>query len=363
MTLSKARYTQGKDGRWRTNLSTGKYDENGKLITIRLSSSKSSGDLEKKVQDMQYKLRHKMPTVLSAETVLFKDYAEKWLATKEQRSIKTYEMYDGIIHKHFVSLYDTPLDMIRQSDIQYLVSTNSQHPRTCEQIVLTLRQIFEMAIGDDLIIKNPCRSIELPRHVKQEKRALTQKEKETIKKADGLSNMQRAYIHLLYGSGMRPAEMFALTWNDIDFENNAVTINKALQFTNSRIASVGLPKTDKSIRTIPVPGFVMASLLDFKNEDKHLPTRTVFGAPDGSLRTRSAYRNIFDVIMHILGLNGITPYMLRHNYCTQCYTDKVDIKYCQYLMGHADTKMVLNVYNHLEKTTKTLTVEVNKLNF
>ncbi len=361
--MPKARYTQGKDGRFRTNISTGKYDENGRLITIRLSSSKSSADLEKKVQDVQYKLRHKIPTPSKAEIVLFRDYAEKWLATKEHRSIKTYEMYEGIIHKYFVSFYDTPIDMIRQSDVQYLVSINSPHPRTCEQIVLTLRQIFEMAIGDDLINKNPCRSVELPRHVKQEKRALTEEEKKAIKEAKDLTAMQRAFIHLLYGSGMRPAEMYALTWNDIDLKNNTVTINKALQFTNSRIASVGLPKTNKSIRTIPVPDFVSASVSAFKSEGIHSPTDTIFGAQNGSLRTRSAYRNIFDVILHKLNLKGITPYMLRHNYCTQCYLDKVDIKTCQYLMGHAETKMVLDVYSHIEKTTSTLTVEVNKLNF
>ena len=361
--MPKSRYKQGKDGRWRTMISTGKYDENGKLITVRLSSSKSSADLEKKVQDYKYKLRHKVGTPVETESVLFKDYAEKWLATKEQRSIKTYEMYENIINKHLESLYDTPLDMIRQSDIQLLITNNYIHPRICEQIVLTLRQIFEMALNDDLILKSPCRNIELPRHVREEKRALTETEKKAIKEAKGLSEMQRAYIHLLYGSGMRPAEMFALCWSDIDFDNHTVTINKALQFTASRLASVGLPKTDKSIRTIPVPDFVIASLLAFKSVGVHLPTETIFGAENGDLRTRSAYRNIFDVIIHKLNLKDITPYMMRHNYCTQCVMDKIDIKTCQYLMGHSCTKMVLEVYTHIEKTEQTLRVEVNKLNF
>ena len=361
--MPKCKYTKGKDGRYRTNISTGKYDENGKLIVIRLSSSKSSADLEKKVQDYKYKLRHKVGTLIDAEAVMFKDYADKWLATKEQRSIKTYEMYENIINKHLVCLNDTPLDMIRQSDIQLLIKNNYIHPRTCEQIVLTLRQIFDMALNDDLILKNPCRNIELPRHVKEEKRALTKAEKKAIKEAKGLSEMQKAYIHLLYGSGMRPAEMYALTWENIDFENHTVTINKALQFTASRIASVGLPKTDKSIRTIPLPDFVIASLLAFKSTGKHLPTETIFGAGNGILRTRSAYRNIFDVIMRKLKLKDITPYMMRHNYCTQCFTNKVDIKTCQYLMGHSCTKMVLEIYTHLEKTVKTLQVEVNKLKF
>ena len=359
--MPKSKYTKGKDGRYRTNISTGKYDENGKLIVIRLSSSKSSADLEKKVQELQYQLRHKMPT-LPAEVCTFGEYSEKWLATKEQRSIKTYEMYENIL-KHTESLNDTSLDLIRTSDIQLLISNNSNHPRICEQILLTLRQIFDMAVDDDIITKSPCRNIQLPRHVKQEKRILTEEEREKVKKAEGLSELQRAYIHILYGTGVRPAEACALTWNDVDFENNTITINKALQFTKSRVASVGLPKTDKSIRTLPVLPFVMASILALKATGVHLPTETILGAEKGVLRTRSAYRNIFDTAMKKLKLNDITPYMFRHNFCSMCYFNGVELKTCQALMGHADTKMVLTTYSHYENKDKALKAAIDKLKF
>lgn len=359
--MPKARYKQDKEGRWRTAIRTGKYDDQGKPILIRLSSSKSSADLEKKVQELQYQLRHNVPTV-SAEVVTFGEYSQKWLATKEQRSIKTYEMYENVL-KHTESLNDTPLDLIRTSDIQLLISNNSNHPRTCEQVLLTVRQIFDMAVDDDIITKSPCRNIQLPRHVKEEKRILTEEEREIVKKAEGLSDIQRAYIHILYGTGVRPAEACALTWNDIDFENNTITINKALQFTNSRIASVGLPKTDKSIRTLPVLPFVMASILALKATGVHSPTETILGAEKGVLRTRSAYRNIFDTAMKKLGLNDVTPYMFRHNFCSMCYFNKVDLKTCQALMGHADTKMVLSVYSHFENKDKALKAAIDKLEF
>lgn len=359
--MPKSKYTKGKDGRYRTNISTGRYDENGKPILIRLSSSKSSADLEKKVQDIQYKLRHKMPT-LSKEVVTFGDYSQKWLTTKEQRSIKTYEMYENVL-KYTESLNDTSLDLIRTSDIQLLISNNSDHPRTCEQILLTLRQIFDMAVNDDIITKNPCRNIQLPRHVKEEKRILTEEEREIVKKAEGLSDLQRAYLHILYGTGVRPAEACALTWSDVDFLNNTITINKALQFTNSRVASVGLPKTDKSIRTLPVLPFVMASISALKAKGAYSPTETILGAENGKLRTRSAYRNIFDTAIKKLGLKDITPYMFRHTFCSMCFFNQVDIKTCQALMGHADTKMILTTYSHYENKDKALKAAIDKLKF
>ena len=359
--MPEARYKQGKDGRWRTAVRTGRYTDDGKPVLIRLSSAKSSRDLEKKVAEVQYKLHHKIPTI-ELETILFKDYTEKWLATKEQRSVKTYEMYENVL-KHTERFNDTPIDMIRTSDIQLLITNNAIHPRICEQILLTLRQIFEMAINDDLITKSPCRNIQLPRHLKEEKRIFTEEERTIIKEAKGLNALEKAYIHILYGTGVRPAEAQALTWADIDFKNNTITINKALQFTNSRIASVGLPKTNKSVRTLPVLPFVIASILAFKNEGKHLPTETLFGAENGSLRTRSAYRNIFDVAMKKLGLKDITPYMFRHNFCSMCYFNGVELKSCQALMGHADTKMVLTVYSHYENKDKALKAAIDKLDF
>lgn len=359
--MPRSKYTKGQDGRYRTNISTGRYDENGKLIVIRLSSSKSSADLEKKVSEVQYKLRHKMPVATQAVPT-FKEYSLKWLATKEQRSIKTYEMYEGIL-RHTERLDDTPLDMIRTSDIQLLISSNSQHPRTCEMILLAIRQIFDMALDDDIINKSPCRNIELPRHAKEEIRIFTQEERSIIKECKGAKAIEKAYLHILYGTGVRPAEAQALTWNDIDFENNTITINKALQFTASRLASVGLPKTNKSIRTLPVLPFVMGSILALKNEGIHSPTSTLFGAENGKLRTRSAYRHLFDMAIKKIGLKDITPYMFRHNFCSMCFFNGVDIKTCQFLMGHSDTKMVLQVYSHFENKEKALKAAIDKLDF
>ena len=360
--MPRSKYTKGKDGRWRTAIRTGEYDDNGKPIKIYLSSNVSSADLERKVQDIKYRMRHGIKSAAQTNRVLFSEYADKFLQVKEQRSIKTYEMYEGAL-KHVEILYSTPMELIRASDIQLLISANSLHPRTCEMILLTLRQIFDMAIDDDILTKNPCRNIELPRHVKQEKRAFTEEEKTKIKNAEGLTPLERAYVHVLYGTGVRPAEAQALTWNDIDFENHTIAINKALQFSHSRTASVGLPKTNKSIRTLPVPDFVIGSILALKSLGIHSPTSTLFGTNTGELRTRSGYKNIWDSAAKKLKLEGVTAYYCRHDFCTRCFKNNIDLKTCQALMGHSDTKMILSVYTHMDKSQSALSVAMNKLDF
>ena len=360
--MPRAKYTKGSDGRFRTAIRTGEYDEQGRPIKIYLSSNVSSADLERKVQDIKYKMRHGIRTQIQTNRILFSEYADKFLRAKEQRSIKTYEMYENTL-KHVENFYSIPIEMIRASDIQLLISANSNHPRTCEMILLTLRQIFDMAIDDDILTKNPCRSIELPRHVKEEKRAFTEEEKTKIRNAEGLNELERAYVHLLYGTGVRPAEAQALTWSDVDFKNHTIRINKALQFTNSRTASVGLPKTDKSIRTLPAPDFVIDSLTALKRSGVHSLTLTLFATSEGKLRTRSAYKHIWDTAMKKLKIYGVTAYYCRHDFCTRCFKNQIDLKTCQALMGHSDTKMILSIYTHMDKSQSALSVAMNKLDF
>jgi integrase len=359
--MPRSKYTKGKDGLFRTAVRTGQYDDSGKPISIRLSSSKSSADLERKVREIKYEIERGHVYISQATTL--KEYALTWLETKKSRSVSTYQGYEYFVNNHLKPLEDMRLDYIRPSDIQRLVNNNAEHPRMCEMILLTLRQIFDMAINDDMIVKNPCNKVELPRHVKNEKRVLTKEERKIVKNADNLDERYRALMHLLYGSGLRPAEVYALTWQDIDFKNNTVSVNKALQFGRTGKTSIGLPKTNKSIRTIPLPDFVIASLVAYKSTTLHSPTLYLFGQGNGLYANRTGYDNQFFRAIKLLGLKDLTPYNFRHNYCTMCRESNIDINTCQFLMGHSDTRMVLEVYTHIDKTNKVMQAAIDNIKF
>lgn len=359
--MPKAKYTRGKDGLFRTAIRTGKYNENGKPISIRLSSSKSSADLEKKVRDIKYKLERGYGYVGNATTLA--EYAPLWLETKKNRSISTYQEYEYYINNHLGDLADMRLDYIRSADIQRNINAHSNAPSVCKKLLLTLRQIFDMAVNENLIAKNPCAAVTLPRHVKAEKRVLTQQECRIVKEAEGLNERQTALLHLFYGTGLRPAEIYALTWADIDFNYNTVNVNKALNFSRRGQTSVGLPKTNKSIRTIPLPDFVIASLSAYKSVTQHSPTRYLFGSENGLYANRTGYDDQFYRAIIALGLKGVTPYSFRHNFATMCYYSEVDLKTAQFLMGHADTRMILEVYAHLDKTNAVMQAAINSIKF
>ena len=359
--MPKARYTKGKDGRYRTKISTGKYDDNGRPIMIRLSSSKSSADLERKVWETKYALEHGHPYLDSS--VILGDFAQQWLETKQNRSKATFEEYRYFIARYLPPLDTMRMDYIKTSDIQQLINSNAAHPRICEKILLTLKQIFNMAVNEDIIIKNPCNMVNLPRHVKHTKRILTDAECERVMKAEGLTEKERALIHCFYGSGLRPAEVYALRWEDIDFEAHTVSVTKALQFDRTGKTSIGLPKTNESIRTIPLPDFVIGSLSAYRDSTQDNLPPYIFGYYGGFYANRSGYDEQMKKILKKLDIVGASPYTFRHLFCTLCYRNKIDIKTVQHLLGHANTKMVLEVYAHLDKTNSVLSAAINSIKF
>lgn len=359
--MPRSKYTKGKDGRYRTKIHTGKYDEQGRPVVIRLSSSKSSADLEKKVREIKYEIER--GRTYFGEAVTLGEYAPLWLETKKNRSVSTYQEYEYYVNGYLGDLGTMRLDYIRTADIQHVINAHSDAPSVCKKLLLTLRQIFDMAVNEDIIQKNPCTAVALPRIVKAEKRVLTSHECKLVKTADGLNERSRALIHLFYGTGLRPAEIYALQWKDIDFNFKTISVNKALNFSRRGKTEVGLPKTNKSIRTIPLPDFVLVSLSAYGDSCKHSPTLYLFGSENGLYANRSGYDDQFYRAINALGLKGVTPYSFRHNFCTMCYNGGIDLKTTQYLMGHADTRMILEVYTHLDKKNAVMAAAINSIDF
>ena len=225
---------------------------------------------------------------------------------------------------------DVRIKDVTRTMIQAQINADAEHPRTCEITLMTLKQIFKSAISDGHILKSPCEGIELPRHVKKEKRALTEEEKYKLRFAV-LQPQERILLLTLYGVGCRPAEAYALTKKDIDLKNHCVYI----------------PKTDASIRSVIVSESILRSLL--LQIDK-IPFDNILGDKSGEIMHKGQYESIFQRILRKAGLqdSGITMYTMRHNFATECYYMGISLKECQRQMGHKDYKMILEIYSHLD---------------
>lgn len=336
------RYTRQKSGLYRTAIQIG-YSDDGKPIKKYFSAG-TIKELEQKIFEAKSNLANGL---VISDYSTFGEYADKWLNIfKANRSYQTKVMYKHAL-KCSSSLNDIPIKKVNRLMIQQIINDNAVHPRTCEQIRLTLKQIFDSAREDGLLVKNPAKDVELPRHLPLEKRALTEEEKQKLRSAVLLPK-ERLLLVLLYGTGCRPAEAYALTKSDFDFKKGTVNIDKSVQFDYNNPVSVSLPKTNASVRSVIVSEPIMRTIKHLLDK---IPFDNVLGGKTGQIQTRARYNGMFNRILRKSGLtgSGITMYTLRHNFCTECWYNGLSLKECQRQMGHSNFKMVLEVYSHLDE--------------
>lgn len=349
-------------GLYRASVCTGQYDARGNPIR-KYITAKTISELEAKQAKLRQDIREQRN--IFDESITFGRYASKWFTTyKKNKGVRTQEMYSRILNNHLAPLNDIKIVVINRTGIQNIINDNSEHPRTCEQMLLALKQIFDSAVDDGIITKTPVKDIELPRHVPQVvRRALTAEELQAVKSAE-LDPRQRAFISLLLGCGLRPAEAYALTWSDIDFQNQTVNINKALVFS-ADAALVDHPKTDSGIRTVEAPLFVLGDLMAYKKISKNI---IVFADKKGKYRYKSRYHDewvrIKKKIVEKLGHDtDITPYYFRHNYATALYYSGISLLEAKRLLGHSDTKMIMEIYAHLDAQKENTLQKINTIAF
>lgn len=351
-----AKYKKRPDGRYATTVMAG-YKPDGRPNNIFLSA-KTEKELKEKILEVKIKL--KQGTMIKNSDTLLKDYADNWFETyKASVGINTKAMYKNALNYIRPELGHLPLDKIRRSDVQKLINDNQEHPRTCEIIKLTLVQILNSAVDDKLISENAAQKTSVPKRHKSERRALTDLEKEAIKKAD-FTPRERAFITLIYFFGLRKGEALALTKADIDFKRKTLTVNKSVVIdVNKTVVKEGA-KSDAGNRTIPIPESAVSFL---RNYLKALDTFYLFPGKDADTMSESQYKRMWKHIIEKMNravttekekqigaepIQGLTAHMFRHNYCTMLYYSGISHKKAVELMGHSDMKMIMEVYAHLD---------------
>lgn len=187
-------------------------------------------------------------------------------------------MYEKFIQPRFGKLLIRDIIASNIRDFyDCLVNEHNFKPSTLENIHTVLYPLFDLAIDDDIIIKNPCMGKLKP--YKQEKK---QKNKITVRHAFSADQQNRfmdfvkahkdqyaRWYNLLVffiGTGCRVSEMCGLTWDDVDLKRNIITIDHQLKYSADETGkfnkSIDTPKSRAGYRTIPIHPDVKEALLD-----------------------------------------------------------------------------------------------------
>lgn len=346
-----AQYKKRKDGRYITSLTL-----DGKKYYLYGNTIK---ELDRKKIEMISK--YEQGKSLKSNNVRFKDYKWIWYETKKPMiSAKSQQSYKSILNNHFTLIDYKKVSEIKKTDIQLIISELIDTPNTANKVYMTVNQIMESAIDDDIIVKNPCRRIKKPKIIKKEKRILTNEEFYLTDIAE-FNDRERMFVIMSKYCGLRPEETRALTKQDfiINNDHGYVVIDKTVVYVSNTPIFQKFTKNDSSKRevplfdnTIPFINFYLTSL----ESDKLFTNLT----GNDEYLTYQGYkwliRKIVDKIrIKALELDiefdpdGFTPYVFRHTYATLLYYSGIRLKDAEYYMGHSDSKMLNDVYIHLDK--------------
>ncbi|WP_333558745.1 site-specific integrase [Enterococcus diestrammenae] len=227
--------------------------------------------------------------------------------------------------------------------------------------------VFKYAVRFGLIDKNPTDSIIKPKTKKKKKEDDAFYEKENLKLflecLDRIGHPKsKALFRLLAMTGMRKQEALALTWNDIDFEENVIDIHQAISRDENGL-KIDDTKTVGSTRIISVDSKTLERLLEWKSFIEP-PTNDylIFGHENAVKATdimsmdtpRKWLLDIQDEMDRVSKkkLPRITTHGFRHTHASLLIEMGATLKDIQYRLGHEDIGTTMNTYAHISKASK-----------
>jgi len=267
-------------------------------------------------------------------------YLTAWLERVEATVRRaTYRSYAGHVDHHIGPvLGGMPLEDLRPLDVDRLVRARTKaglSGATVRRILTTLSMALRTAVDDGLLTRNVVSQAKRPKVARHEITAMTPtRAREVLAAVAG--DRQAALYELLLGSGMRVGEALALDWRDVDLERGTVAVRAG--------------KTARSVRTIPIPPSVIASLKTHRAASSTIdPKAPVF------VGERKGERLRVDVALHrfreLLATAKLPPmrvHDLRHGHATLLLGAGVAMQTISDQLGHASPSITANIYAHVQ---------------
>ncbi len=298
------------------------------------------------------------------------ELVDRYLTTRtgvRNSTQKGYKTVQNVLKKE--EFGQRKIDKIRYSDAKrFLIKlqTDGRSYSSIHSIRGVLRPAFQMALEDEVIAYNPF-NFELAKVLindSVQREAITlEQERKFLKfiKEDPYFSRYYEGIYILFHTGLRISEFCGLTIADIDFKNHVLRVDHQLIKVSRGKYIIEEPKTNAGKRDLPIPEDVCECFwIILKNRPKLKVEPMIDGKsgflyldknemPMVSMHWEKIFQGICEKYNSIykVQLPKITPHVCRHTYCTNMAKSGVSSKTLQYLMGHSDISVTLNVYTHL----------------
>ena len=222
-----------------------------------------------------------------------------------------------------------------------------------------LRAMLHKAVYWQLIVTNPAERVQPPKARKPKRRSYDDEQtKILIENLELLPNEDTKYkvaIILTVFTGVRLGELMGLEWQDVDFKNGIISINRSSQYLANMGVFTKVPKTESSIREIAIPEFIISLLEEYKlwyEEQKSIygelwtNSDRLFVQADGKPMHPSTISKWFVKYVGQIGLPVINFHGLRHTNASLLVAQNIDIAVISARLGHAQISTTLDFYVH-----------------
>ena len=268
---------------------------------------------------------------------------------KASRKENTHQFYTYTLNKHIIPIFgNRKIDSIKTSELilwqnELLKSLSN---KTAINIRIIFHGIFEDALRDEIISKNPFSIIKTPKNIsKKENIPFSKDEIFQILKASPLKI--RAFFAIGFFTGMRTGEILGLKWSDIDLENRIIhvrrTRDKGIETT---------PKTKSSIRDIEILDVL------FPYIDEHIKLKKdsdyVFLTRQNIpfTTTNKISCRYWKKILKSLNIAYRNLYQMRHTFASMMIANGEDILWVANMLGHKNSNITLSTYAKYIKNDK-----------
>lgn len=376
--------TERKDGRYMYRY-TDKKD--GRRHCIYANSLPELRDKEKEIS---FDIANGLQTGSDAKKLTINALFERYLSTRQIAGTTKSSYLSAWNNRVKNTIGNYKVVSVVNSDIRSFYSQMAEEGYSHGMIQLVhnlLSPAFEMAVNDGIIPRNPVKGALCNYgRAKEESVALTVSQQKRLMEFVKDSSYYNAYIPMLtimLGTGMRCGELVGLTWNDVDMEKRKISVNHQLVYKNygdGCMFHIHPPKTDSGTRIIPMSQKVYEAFLGQKrlNEllgrDENVKVENYSGfifvtrndrpfIPTSVNKVLYKIVNAHNRMEHIQEeekLPSISAHTMRHTFCTRMSENGMDIKALQYIMGHANINITMQVYNHVTDMSR-IEKEISKI--
>lgn len=292
--------------------------------------------------------------------VTLEEFLTQWLKRKKRDlKLKTWVDYQYTVEKKIIPyLGEMKIREIIRQDIENLYDTMDLMGigiPTINKTHRVLRAALNDAMRDDIILRNPARYATPPKYIQPEMSILEEYQLSHFIAAASESRFEALY-YLAITTGMREGELLGLKWKDIKWETQVLHIQRQL----TRITGYGLqfttPKTQKSVRTIPLSDdeidvlrkHVLRQRLEKQVagdswKEHNLLFTTTIGTPLDCSNLQKDYLSVLERA----SLPRIRFHDLRHTAASLMLNNGVEVIKASRMLGHAKVSTTLDIYGHL----------------